>query len=293
MRPLLTWLVLLSPLAGLAAPLEVFVSVLPQETFVARVGGDHVRVRALTRPGQSPETFEPTPQMVTALSRADLFVGTGMPFEKAWIGRLRAANPNMRVLDAREGIDLLPLDDHGHDHDHDHDGQDQGRDEYMAGDPHIWTSPLLVARISAKIRDTLAELDPANAGDYARNQAAFAAELVALDQEIRTQLKELPNRKFLVFHPAWGYFANAYGLTQVTIEKGGKEPGARSLAGLIDEARRDQIRAVFVQPQSDPRFAAEVARAIGGQVIAIDPLASDYVTNLREVARQIAAASHP
>jgi zinc transport system substrate-binding protein len=227
--------------------------------------------------------------MVTALSRADLFVGTGMPFEKAWIGRLRAANPNMRVLDAREGIDLLPLDDHGHDHD----GHDQGQDEYLAGDPHIWTSPLLVARISARIRDTLAELDPPNAGDYARNQAAFAAELVALDQEIRNQLKELPNRKFLVFHPAWGYFANAYGLTQVAIEKGGKEPGARSLAGLIDEARRDQIRAVFVQPQSDPRFAAEVARAIGGQVIAIDPLASDYVTNLREVARQIAAASHP
>jgi len=227
--------------------------------------------------------------MVTALSRADLFVGTGMPFEKAWIGRLRAANPNMRVLDAREGIDLLPLDDHGHDHD----GHHQGHDESMAGDPHIWTSPLLVARISARIRDTLAELDPANAGDYARNQAAFAAELVALDQEIRNQLKELPNRKFLVFHPAWGYFANAYGLTQVAIEKGGKEPGARSLAGLIDEARRDQIRAVFVQPQSDPRFAAEVARAIGGQVIAIDPLASDYVTNLREVARQIAAASHP
>ncbi|MBP6734208.1 MAG: zinc ABC transporter substrate-binding protein [Chromatiaceae bacterium] len=288
MRYLLMWLTLLWPLAGLAEPLEVFVSVLPQETFVARVGGEHVKVSALTRPGQSPETFEPTPQQVAALARAELFVGIGMPFEQAWMPRLRAANPRMRVLDAREGIDLLPLDHHGHDEDPGHAGQVPTAEE--AGDPHLWTSPLLAARMSASIRDTLTELDPAHAEDYARNQAQFAAELEALDQEIRAQLKELPSRKFLVFHPAWSYFADAYGLTQVPIELGGKEPGARTLVTLIGQAKRDQIRVVFIQPQSDPRFAEQIARAIGGRVIAIDPLAPDYVANLREVARQIAAA---
>ena len=291
MRYLPMWLALLWPLASLAAPLEVFVSVLPQATFVARVGGEHVKVSALTRPGQNHETFEPTPQQVADIARADLFIGIGMPFEQAWLPRLRAANPRMRVLDAREGIDLLPLDHHDHEGDPGHAGPVPTADE--AGDPHLWTSPLLAARMSASIRDTLAELDPAHAEDYGRNQAEFAAELAALDQEIRLQLKDLPSRTFLVFHPAWGYFAQAYGLTQVPIEQGGKEPGARTLVTLIEQARRDQIRVVFIQPQSDPRFAEQIAHAINGQVIAIDPLAPDYVANLRAVARQIAAAGTP
>ncbi|MBP6734310.1 MAG: zinc ABC transporter substrate-binding protein [Chromatiaceae bacterium] len=291
MRFLSMWLALLWPLASQAAPLEVFVSVLPQETFVARVGGEHVKVSALTRPGQNHETFEPTPQQVADIARADLFIGIGMPFEQAWLPRLRAANPRMRILDAREDIDLLPLDHHDHDEDLGHASQVPTADE--AGDPHLWTSPLLAARMSASIRDTLTELDPAHAEDYARNQARFAAELEALDQEIRLQLKDLPSRKFLVFHPAWGYFAQAYDLTQVPIEQGGKEPGARTLVTLIEQAKRDQIRVVFIQPQSDPRFADQIARAIGGRVIAIDPLAPDYVANLRAVARQIAAAGTP
>ncbi len=291
MRYLPIWLALLWPLASLAAPLEVFVSVLPQATFVARVGGEHVKVSALTRPGQNHETFEPTPQQVADIARADLFIGIGMPFEQAWLPRLRAANPRMRVLDAREGIDLLPLDHHDHDEAPGHAGPVPTADE--AGDPHLWTSPLLAARMSASIRDTLTELDPAHAEDYGRNQAQFAAELAALDQEIRLQLKDLPSRTFLVFHPAWGYFAQAYGLIQVPIEQGGKEPGARTLVTLIEQAKRDQIRVVFIQPQSDPRFAEQIARAIGGQVIAIDPLAPDYVANLRAVARQIAAAGTP
>ena len=287
-------LALFWPQTGLTAPLEVFVSILPQKTFVERVGGEHLHVTSLTRPGQSPETFEPTPRQVAALASADLFVGTGMPFETTWMARLQAANPRMRVLDAREGITLLPAEDHDHDHAHgsapDHSDATEPAHVHDAGDPHVWTSPRLVARMSINIRDTLAELDPTHAEDYARNQAAFAAELARLDADLRHLLADLPSRKFLVFHPAWGYFAQDYDLVQVPIELGGKEPGPRALASLIEAARLDGIRVVFVQPQSDPRFAARIAEAIDGQVLAIDPLAPDYVANLREVARQIAAA---
>lgn len=312
-------LALLVPLAAGAAPLNVFVSVLPQETFVSKVGAEQVQVTSLTRPGQSPENFEPTPQQIAALARADLFIGIGMPFEVAWMGRFRAVNPRMKVLDAREGIDLLPMTASSHDHDHGHEqdmapgqlgegdtarekirqaegpgGQGGGSgDAREVGDPHIWTSPPLVARMTLKIRDALSELDPEHAGAYAHNQAAFAAELASLDAEIRDLLKDLPSRKFLVFHPAWGYFAETYGLTQVAIESGGKEPAARRLGALIEEARRDRIGVVFVQPQSSLRFAQRVADAIGGQVIAIDPLSPDYVENLRLVARRLAAAAKP
>jgi zinc transport system substrate-binding protein len=143
------------------------------------------------------------------------------------------------------------------------------------------------------IRDELTKLAPAHAEAFARNHDAFVAELQALDRELHVLLDPLPNRRFLVFHPAWGYFADAYGLTQVPIEREGKEPGARALVALIDQAKREHINVVFVQPQFNRRSAAQVARAIGGVVVAVDPLAADYVDNLRRVGREIAQALQP
>jgi zinc transport system substrate-binding protein len=268
-----------------AEPLHVFVSVLPLQTFVEKVGGEYVDAEVMVRPGQSPHTYDPTPQQVAALAQADLYVRVGMPFESAWMGRLRAANPDMRVLDAREGIDLRPLASH------DHGDKDHGHSSAL--DPHVWTSPLLVERMAANIRDTLTDLDPAHEAGYARNYEAFAAELRELDRDIRTLLTDAEGRKFLVFHPSWGYFADTYGLIQIPIEKEGKEPGARALTALIEQAKREDIRVIFVQPQFSRRSAQQVARAIGGGVVAIDPLAPDYADNLRRAARQIAEALRP
>lgn len=149
---------------------------------------------------------------------------------------------------------------------------------------------MLVRQMAGAIRDKLAELDPENDEDYTRNHTAFVAELDALDREIRTLLADAPDRKIMVFHPAWGYFADAYGLIQVPIEVEGKEPGPRTLAALIEQARRRQVKVIFVQPQFSRKSAEQVARAIGGQVVAIDPLSPDYAENLRKVARQIAEA---
>jgi zinc transport system substrate-binding protein len=128
---------------------------------------------------------------------------------------------------------------------------------------------------------------------FARNHDAFVAELDALDQDLRALLDPLSNRRFMVFHPSWGYFADTYGLTQVPIEREGKEPGARALAALIDQAKADRIKVIFVQPQFDKRSATQVAQAIGGGVIAVDPLAGDYVDNLRRVGREFSQALTP
>lgn len=162
-------------------------------------------------------------------------------------------------------------------------GAEAGRDS------HLWTSSPLVKRMAGNIRDALRALEPANAEDYARQYAAFAAERDALDEEIRSLLG-VRNRKFMVFHPAWGYFADIYGLMQVPIESEGKEPGARSLTALIEQARRENVKVIFVQPQFDMGTARQVARPIGGRVVPIDPLASDYTNNLRRVAQRIAEA---
>jgi zinc transport system substrate-binding protein len=262
---------------------------------VEKVGGNHVAVRAMVQPGYSPATYEPTPQQIRALATTDLYVRTGVPFESAWMERIRSANPEMKVLDARTGIDLRTIEHHEHEVAHGESQQhkahgDIGYPNYAERDPHIWTSPPLVKQMAKNIRDTLTELDPAHGPAYARNNAAFAAELDALDRDIRALLEDVTNRKFMVFHPAWGYFADTYGLTQIPIEKEGKEPGARALTELIEQARRERVKVIFVQPQFNQKSAEQVARNIGGRVVAVDPLSPDYANNLRNVAQLIAQA---
>ncbi len=272
---LILFLAVAVPAAG--APLQVFVGVPPVQTLVERVGGGHVEVRTLVAPGQDPHSFEPSPRQISALASARLYVLAGVPFEHAWLPRLRAAGPTLDVLDARQGIALRAA---SHEH-HGHHTQAQA-------DAHVWTSPPLAKRIARNIRDRLRELDPDHARHYDENFVQLAAELDALDRDTRALLASVTNRRFMVFHPAWGYFADTYNLEQVAIEIDGKTPGARTLAALIDRAKRQQIRVVFVQPQFDRRAAERIARDIDGRVITIDPLAADYFNNLRRVARQIA-----
>jgi len=290
MRKLLVLItLLLVSTNGFSEPLRVFASVLPIKTFVEKVGGEHVEVRAMVRPGFNPHTYDPTPQQISALAKTALYVRTGVPFEKSWMVRIHSANPKMQVLDARTGITLREMKAHGHDeHGHESEHQDHEDEDKHDQDPHVWTSPMLVKHMLGNIRDKLSELDPAHAADYARNHDIFLAELEVLDNEIDALLEPLSNRKFMVFHPAWGYFADRYHLTQVPIEYQGKEAGARRIAELIEHAKHEQIRVIFVQPQFDRRSARQVAEAINGRVIAVDPLAANYVDNLRRVGQEFA-----
>jgi zinc transport system substrate-binding protein len=267
------------PAIAADGPLSVFVSVVPLKTCVERIGGDQVQVEVMVPPGHSPATYDPTPRQVSALSDADLYVRVGVPFEDAWMQRIRAASPEMAVLDVRDGLMLRPQGKH-----------DDGDHRHGAMDAHVWTSPRQVQRMAAGIRDALSGLAPQYAARFAANHDAFVADLDALDQELRARLSGLRNRRFLVFHPAWGYFADTYGLTQIAIEHEGKEPGARALAALIDQARREHVAVIFVQPQFNRRAAEQVAAAIRGRVEVIDPLAADYFRNLRHVADVIAAS---
>jgi zinc transport system substrate-binding protein len=269
-------------------PLSVFVSVLPQKTFVERVGGNRVQVQAMVRPGDSPHTYDPTPRQVAALAEADLYVAVGGTFEDAWMDRIRATNPRMRILNSGEGLNLRAM--NGEDDDDEGAHVEEHAKSEQATDPHLWTSPPLVKQMVERIRDTLSELDPAGAPIYTHNAAVFSAELDDLDRDIRAQLAGLTSRRFMVFHPAWGYFADTYDMTQVPIEREGKEPGPRALVALIDQARREQVKAIFVQPQFSQKAAAQIASAIGGRVEVINPLAADYIPNLRRVAAILAEA---
>jgi zinc transport system substrate-binding protein len=265
-----------------AAPIEVFVSILPQKYFVERVGGKHVAVSVMVGPGQSPETYEPTPNHLARLAKAHIYFGIGVEFEDVWIKRIAAANPSMRIIDMRGGIPPRELERS--------EGTRAPAAQPELADPHVWTSPPLVKIMAANIRDTLSQLDPAHRVAYGANYEAFAADLDRLDHDIRVLLENVSTRNFMVFHPAWGYFADTYGLKQIPIEAGGKEPGARTLAQVIDIGRRERVKVIFVQAQFSRRSAETIAQAIGARVVAVDPLAEDYMNNLRRVAREFAEA---
>lgn len=260
--------------------IKIFVSILPQAYFVERVGGDRVDVSVMVGPGQSPVTYEPMPRQMVELGKAKLFFRIGVPFENVWMDRISKTNPKMKVIDTRRGIKLLPMKTH---HDKAPKQHASLRKDGLK-DPHIWTSIRLVKTQAQNICDALLNLDQDNKGYYQDNLRAFIDDLNNLDAEIVESLKGIRARKFMVFHPAWGYFARDYGLDQIPIEIGGKEPGARELVNLIEEAKNDGIRIIFVQKQFSEKSAEALADAIGGRIILIDPLARDYLNNMKIIA---------
>jgi len=264
-----------------AAPLEVFVSIPPQKYFVEQVGGKHVAVSVIVEPGRSPATYEPTPRQITRLSRASLYFAIGVAFEDVWMTRIHNANPEMKIIALQKGNPLREVDRLG-----------KVLQENGSRDPHIWTSPPLVQLMAARIRDALIADDPVHRTDYAANCKRFIADLGELDSYIRSRLHGMEGGSFMVFHPSWGYFADTYGLHQIPIESGGKEPGARTLQQVIEVGKRKGVKVIFVQKQFSNRTAATVARALGGRVAPVDPLAEDYLKNLRHVADIFAEALH-
>ena len=268
-----------------SADLSVFVSVMPLKYFVERIGGEHVDVKVMVQPGHSPHTYEPTPHQIAALSSARAYVRIGMPFEALWIDRMQAMYPQLEIIDPRRGIDLLPMRYQAVDIG----GENREGDvhSHISGDPHVWLDPLQVKIIAENIRDNLIDLDQGNGDVYNRNALQFLDELDQLDADIRRLTTTVRNRRFLVFHPAWGYFARAYDLEQLSVEHEGKEPGPRTLANLIAASKRLNIRKVFVQKQFSTRLAGTLAQELEGRVVVLDPLAEDYIENLRQAAKAI------
>ena len=264
------------PAETAAGPIQVEVSILPQKYFVERVGGTRVNVEVLASKGQDPHTFEPTPKQMAHLSEAQIYFQIGFPFEEALLTKISDTFGNLKVVDTRQGIKLRT---------------EVGPGE-PAGepDPHTWLNPRLVKIQARNIETALAQLDPAHAAEYEKNLHAFQADLDRLDAELAAALAPFKGDEFFVFHPAFGYFADAYGLKQVPVEVGGKEPSAKELTALIDHAKKDGVKVIFVEPQFSSKTARAVAEAIGGAVVPLDPLNPDYIHNLENLAAQVQKA---
>jgi zinc transport system substrate-binding protein len=254
------------------------VSIAPQKYFVERVGNGYVNVSIMVPVGAEPHTFEPKPEQLKALSRSRAYMRIRTEFEEAWMEKIKATNPKMAIFDTTQGIQRIPMLP-GH--------QEEGTSRAGEGenlDPHIWLSPPLVKIQARTIFNALVQLDPPHQAAYKNNLDRFLVDINALDADIRKSLQGVKSRKFVVFHPGWGYFARDYGLEMIPIEVGGQEPSASELANLIAQARRERIKVVFAEPQFSQQAAEAISREISGEVLLIDPLSSDWLDNLRHVA---------
>ncbi|MGI5923899.1 MAG: metal ABC transporter solute-binding protein, Zn/Mn family [Lentisphaeria bacterium] len=266
-----------------AEPLLLFVSVVPQLEAVRRIGGDAVRVEALVPAGASPEYYQPDARRLVQLSRARALLCIGAPLEKALLPKVRKNFPSVAIIDLRQGMTLRRLTgaeapEAGHAEEHGH--------EHAVGeaDPHVWLSVKNMLCHAENVVAALCTLDPAGSEGYLARGRAYGEELRRLDERLRRQLSPLQGTAVMVFHPAFGYFLDAYGLEQLTVEQTGKEPGARQLAELLRLAREKQVRAIYVQPQFNDRTARSLAEALGVQLREWDPLPDPYIAGLERMA---------
>jgi len=242
-------------------------TIAPLARFVSAVGKDKVRVAVITPPGAEPHTYEPAPSQMKGIADADIYVmnGAGLEF---WMEKALLVNEDMLVVDSSKGVELL-----------NEDGEHT--------DPHIWMSLKNAAIQVENICNGLIQLDPENREYYLQNRDDFLLEISALDKELNKTFAEKENKTFIVYHPAWSYFARDYGLVQVPIMEEEKEPGPKYLAGLVDLARKNNITTIFVDPQFNPKAAEVIAQEMNATIVVLDPLAEDYLQNMRITGEKI------
>ncbi|WP_295418114.1 zinc ABC transporter substrate-binding protein [Sulfurovum sp.] len=270
------------------ANINTVVSILPEKTFVEAIGGDKVNVSLMVLPGNSPHTYEPKPSQMKDVAQASLYFAIGVEFENVWLPKFRDLNPKMQVIDLGKNIDkrMMTEGDNDHGTSHMHEGH-----EHHGKDPHIWTAPENVKIIAKNIYSALIKVDPDNSAYYKKNYQAFLSLVENTDAQIRKILKNIPkNTKFMVFHPSWGYFAQAYGLVQLPVEVAGKEPKPRELVQLIKEAKKEHVKAIFTQPEFSDNIARVMATELHIKVVKVSPLSADWSNNLIGIAHAIAAS---
>ncbi|MEA2063584.1 MAG: zinc ABC transporter substrate-binding protein, partial [Gemmatimonadota bacterium] len=245
-------------------------------------------VDVLLGPGRSPATYEPGPRQMSRMDRAEVFFGIGVPFEKPLIENISRIHGHLKIIDTSQGIKLRRIEVFYSAYSA---APESSRHIRKSGapDPHIWLDPKLVKVQAATICRELCRLDPEGTEQYRKNLELFTVRLDSLDALITAMFAPYRDRerKFFVYHPSLGYFADSYGLVQVPVEAEGKQPSARQLAGLIGRLERMQIKAVFVQPQFSEIVARALERTLGARVITFDPLSRDYFSNLEEIAGKL------
>lgn len=258
----------------------VLVSVAPYETMCKELTANGVDIELLVPVGDSLHTYEPRPKQILRAAKAKLWFIIGEVFEKKVIRALHEQNPQLAIIDLRDGLELMVEEEHEHEHHHHEDETD----------PHIWMSPKMmlvqVSHMAESLKGTFPELKLT----IEQNVKSLTTRLEALDKEIREILKDSKGKTIFVSHPAYGYFCREYGLNQVSIEFEGKDPTPRQLNDLLEQARKDHVRTIFTQKQYSTKASNLIAEELQAKVVLLDPYSKNYFESMREIAKSIAEA---
>jgi zinc transport system substrate-binding protein len=269
---------------------KVAVSILPQAYFMERIAEGRFEPIVIVGPGQDPHSYEPSPSQLAEIGEAKAWFTIGVEFENALKPKIASLYKGIACIDAASNVRFRNLEAHHHEGEHaEEDAEAHEKGEEGGHDPHVWLGRQASKEIAASIAHGLSSLDPEGSAIYEKNLSAFVSEVDALFDALAADLAPHKGSSVLVFHPAFGYFLDDLGLRQVAVETGGKEPTQKALVAIIDEARREGATTVFVQAQFPTSAAETVARAIGGSVTPLDPLARDWMENLKRMGAALRA----
>ena len=265
---------------GAFGKIDVFVTIDPQAWLVQRIGNQFVDIHVLVKPGSSPATFTPTPRQMIAILKSKIYFKVDAFFENILLEKLSSMKMSPIIVNTADGVKKRIMRTH-----HVHGHEKKVRHDEM--DPHIWLSCKNLIVMGKNIRDALVDIDVENKNKYIKNFRILEKELEILDKNVSKLLLKHKNKKVYVFHPAFGYFLDAYNLKQIAVESGGKTPTPGNIMKIIKDAKKDNIRTIFVQPQFDKKAAKTIAVAIGGKLLVLDPLKGDVSRNIFEMGQII------
>ena len=265
----------------------VTVSLQPQKYFLEKIVGDKIEVKCLLASGGNPETYEPSLTHLLNFENSKAYFMIGhLGFETAIIERVKNNNPDLKIYNNSEGIDLL-MGTHGGCSHHNHaSGHHSHRHDI---DPHTWSSVRNARIIAKNMCDAMIEIDKKNAQYYTENYKHFISELDSLDARLMSMLAPKKGTAFLVWHPSLSYFARDYGLSQISVGQEGKETSVQQLQAKIDEAKAHSANVFFYQKEFDNRQAEVVNGQIGAEMVIINPLNYQWNHEMLIIADAIAS----
>ncbi len=267
--------------------LSFTVSIAPQAYILKRIVGEDVKVNVMVPQNANPETYEPGPKKMMDIKDSRIYFAIGMPFEKALLKRVKDQFPSVIHSEMHRNIPLRYFD--GHEHDHDCDGHHHHHHHHHHGnhDPHIWVDPVMLIQMAQNTVTELLKIDNINREKYIKNHIAFKQELQQLHDETLRLFKDSGGKSFVVYHPAWGYFADRYGLKQVAIEVDGKEPSASEMAQMVNFIKEKDVKKIFVQKQFSDNVVKSLSEETGIEAVMIDPLEENVIESIRKSAELI------
>jgi len=250
----------------------ITVSIAPFKYFVEEIAGNDFTVNIMVPAGADPHTYEPFPEQINKLRKSAGYISNGyLGFEMNWLDRFYETNPAMKKLSLGDGIDPLASEHHhagGH---------------LEGADPHYWVSPRCALVIAESVEKFLSELNPLRKQKYETNYQLLISKIQEVDAKAKELFSQLSSKDFMIYHPNLAYIARDYGLEEIPVEFEGKEPTPFRMKELIDRARKDNLKTIFVQVEYDTKNAKAIAGEIGAKIILIDPLSENWQKSTMDI----------